>query len=194
MLHWYSSLTPTPRSRRRIPSAAHVLGEIRDWPGTLGIFRLEPASALCGCTIAELPLRPDLGVTIVAVSRAGLTFRDPDPGLRLAPGDRLVLLGEPQGLAQAAALLAVRGITPEPSEEDHFRLADIPVAPDSPLAGKSLAEVHFRETYGVTVVALEREGQRLPAPSGKETLRPGDRLLVAGKAARLQQLEALAPL
>lgn len=177
-----------------LTAAAHVLGEIREWPGTLGIFRLEASSALCGRTIADLPLRRDLGVTIVAVSRAGLTFRDPDPDLRLAPGDRLVLLGEPQGLAQAAALLAGRGITPEPADEDHFRLAEIPLALDSPLAGKSLAEVHFRETYGVTVVALEREGQRLPAPSGKEILRPGDRLLVAGKATRVHHLEALAPL
>jgi CPA2 family monovalent cation:H+ antiporter-2 len=174
-----------------LTALADMLHGLPQWPGTLGIFRLEAESALSGQAIADLPLRRETGVTILAVIRGGTTLFDPDPGLRLSPGDRLVLLGEPEGLARSAALLAGERVRAEPPGAHPFRVAEIPLAADSPLAGRSLAEVKFRETYGVTVIGIHRDGHRLPSPSGKEILRPGDRLLVAGKADRVQQLEAL---
>jgi K+/H+ antiporter YhaU regulatory subunit KhtT len=144
--------------------------------------------------IGDIPLRQETGVTIIAVTRAGKTFFDPDPHLPLYPGDRLVLLGEPEGLARAEAFLALSQISEQDVKEEQFSLAEIPLAAESPLVGKSLAEAKFRENYGVSVVGIRRGGWQLAAPSGKEILQAGDSLTVAGKSEVVKQLESQAPL
>jgi K+/H+ antiporter YhaU regulatory subunit KhtT len=60
--------------------------------------------------------------------------------------------------------------------------------------GKSLAEVKFRENYGVSVIVIRRDGRQLPTPSGKEILQVGDTLIVAGKAELVKILAGNAPL
>jgi Trk K+ transport system NAD-binding subunit len=177
-----------------LTAALQVFTGGSDWPGTLGIFRLEGGSLLAGRMIGDIPLRQETGVTIIAVTRAGKTFFDPDPHLPLYPGDRLVLLGEPEGLARAEAFLALREITAEDAEEEGFSLAEIPLAADSPLAGKSLAEAKFRETYGVSVIGILRDGRHLAAPAGKDIFQAGDRLIVAGQSKIVQKLQSRAPL
>jgi len=177
-----------------LTAALHVFTEGSDWPGTLGIFRLEGGSAFSGRTIADIPLRQETGVTIIAVTRAGKTFFDPDPHLPLYPGDRLVLLGDPEGLARAETFLAVNRIQAASPEEERFSLAEIPLAAASPLVGKSLAEIKFRENYGVSVIVIRRDGRQLPTPSGKEILQAGDTLIVAGKAELVKILAGKAPL
>jgi K+/H+ antiporter YhaU regulatory subunit KhtT len=177
-----------------LTTALQVFTEGSDWPGTLGIFRLEAGTVFSGRTIEEIPLRRETGVTIIAVTRAGKTFFDPDPHLPLYPGDRLVLLGEPEGLARAEVFLALRQITAEDAEEERFSLAEIPLAADSPLVGKSLAEAKFRENYGVSVIGILRDGRHLTAPAGKDIFQAGDSLIVAGQSNIVQKLQSRAPL
>jgi Kef-type K+ transport system membrane component KefB/Trk K+ transport system NAD-binding subunit len=177
-----------------LTAALHVFTGGSGWPGTLGIFRLEVGSLLAGRMIGDISLRQETGVTIIAVTRAGKTFFDPDPRLPLYPGDRLVLLGEPEGLARAEAFLALSQITEADAEEERFSLAGIPLAADSPLVGRSLAEVKFRETYGVSVIGILRDGRHLSAPTGKEILQAGDSLIVAGQSEIVKKLESRAPL
>jgi Kef-type K+ transport system membrane component KefB/Trk K+ transport system NAD-binding subunit len=178
-----------------LTAALHVFTASSDLPGTLGIFRLEAGSVFSGRTIGEIPIRQETGVTIIAVTRGGKTFFDPEPGLPLYPGDRLVLLGEPEGLGRAERFLAPGMMAGEDDEqEEPFRLAEIPLAAASLLAGKSLAETKFRENYGVTVVGIRRGSWRLAAPTGKEILQAGDNLIVAGKSAVVMRLESKAPL
>ncbi len=85
------------------------------------------------------------------------------------------------------------------------RLFSLRLPADSPLAGRSLAEVRFANIYGVKVISILHEGGRELAPSGASRLAGGDVLLVEGEAARVQRLiqgadedrtpgEAVAPL
>jgi CPA2 family monovalent cation:H+ antiporter-2 len=59
-------------------------------------------------------------------------------------------------------------------------LARLKVSPDSPLTGKTLAEIMLREKFGVTVALIERGGRLIPAPDRNEELYPGDTLQVIG--------------
>ena len=177
-----------------LTAALQVFSGVSDWPGTLGVFRLEGGSLLAGRMIGDIALRQETGVTIIAVTRAEKTFFDPDSHLPLYPGDRLVLLGEPEGLARAEAFLALREFTEEDVEEERFSLAEIPLAADSPLVGKSLAETKFRETYGVSIIGIRRDGRHLSAPAGKEIFQAGDRLIVAGQSKIVQKLQSRPPL
>ncbi len=168
-----------------------VLAAAPDWPVALRLIRLGPASRFAGHPIRDIPLRQEAGVSIVAVNRAGQTILDPEPDFILYPADHLVLAGEAPNLATAAALLQqpdANLLSEAETTEEHFDLATVPVAADSPLVNQTLAQANFREHYHVTVMGIERQDSRLLALTGQERLQAGDRLIVAGKAGAVQRL------
>jgi di/tricarboxylate transporter len=59
-------------------------------------------------------------------------------------------------------------------------LSEVEILPDSQLVGKTLAESGLGHDLDLTVVRLDRNGQRIMAPSGKYLLQAGDELLVEG--------------
>ena len=67
-------------------------------------------------------------------------------------------------------------------------VTELLVAPDSPAAGQSLAELGWGERYAVTVLGIERGRQDITAPHGERHIRPGDLLYVQGSADRLLDL------
>jgi di/tricarboxylate transporter len=62
-------------------------------------------------------------------------------------------------------------------------LARAGVPAGSPLVGQTLAGSRLRETHGVNVLAIEREGRVLRAPSADQELRAEDVLLLTGEFA-----------
>jgi CPA2 family monovalent cation:H+ antiporter-2 len=58
-------------------------------------------------------------------------------------------------------------------------------------AGKSLADLRLREKFGVTVLAIQRDGEMLANPWGGTLLQPGDLLITLGKPAQLADAAAL---
>ena len=62
------------------------------------------------------------------------------------------------------------------------------IGPNSSFIGKSLKETHFRNRYGVIVVALHRQGKNITKKIGEVKLAFGDTLLVQGAPHRMQRL------
>ena len=54
-------------------------------------------------------------------------------------------------------------------------------------AGKSLSDLALRRLYGLTVVAVRRNGETVAGPDGAFTVEPGDRLVMMGSAAQFAQ-------
>ena len=54
------------------------------------------------------------------------------------------------------------------------------IAAGSPAVGKTLAELNLRGLTGATVLAIRRDDDAVLVPSGRERLRAGDVLAVAG--------------
>ncbi len=73
-------------------------------------FTLDELSSIVGRSIEELDVRKRTGATIVAVKRSdtGVFDTNPDPGLSLQGGDRIIALGT---AAQIAGLEALMGVT-----------------------------------------------------------------------------------
>ncbi len=151
------------------------------WPIAFREVRIRPDSAVAGKSIRSIPLRSLTGVSILAVSRSGAIHYDPEPEFQLVPGDQLLIMGSVESLRQAETLLrefqtgAAAGEKPA-----DFAVAEIRIAEDSPLAGQTLAEVRFRQKYGVTVAGMQREGNKIVTPAPAERLSAGDILLVIG--------------
>jgi len=62
------------------------------------------------------------------------------------------------------------------------------VDPASPLVDLSLAEIAFRQTYGVTILAIRRDGQTLANLGGHTVLAAGDQVIILGSPAQLAGL------
>lgn len=64
-------------------------------------------------------------------------------------------------------------------------VADVLLDETSPLVGKTLRETGLGRDYGLTVVAVGRSGQTLPAPNADFRIEAGDKLVVEGHTDRL---------
>jgi di/tricarboxylate transporter len=71
------------------------------------------------------------------------------------------------------------------------RLIRAGVPAGSPFAGKTLADTRFRETYGFSVLAIEREGRVMQAPPPSSVIEAEDILLLSGKPEHLAGDEGL---
>jgi di/tricarboxylate transporter len=67
--------------------------------------------------------------------------------------------------------------------------AEVMLAPESKLIGKTLGELEFRSRYHLTVLAIRHRGQPLTTNLANQTLDFGDTLLVAGGWADIGQLQ-----
>ncbi len=65
------------------------------------------------------------------------------------------------------------------------------LAPASPAAGRTLAEVNLRGLTGATVLAIRRGEEAVLVPGPSERLRPGDVLALAGSQAAIDAARAL---
>lgn len=170
-----------------LTGAMENIGSTDQWPAAMHEVRLRPDSQMAGKTIAELPLREETGISILAVSRAGRTVFDPKPDFQLYPGDRLVLFGDEQDMGKALKIIRRRdvGTEEEGIDDQEFCLSTIEVRDGGPYAGRSLRELAFRQRFGTNVVRIIREGGDIVPPRADEILQPGDILFVAGSRACL---------
>jgi di/tricarboxylate transporter len=68
-------------------------------------------------------------------------------------------------------------------------LTGLIVKGDSPLVGRSLSDSRFGAEYGLQVVGIEREGEKIPFPRGDAVLRAGDHLTVRGRSPEIARIE-----
>jgi monovalent cation:H+ antiporter-2, CPA2 family len=67
-------------------------------------FRIATEAPAVGRTLAELRLREQVGVTVLAIQRDGVTLTNPWAGTSLQAGDLVITLGRPTQFAEAAPL------------------------------------------------------------------------------------------
>jgi Kef-type K+ transport system membrane component KefB/Trk K+ transport system NAD-binding subunit len=149
-------------------------------------IRLGSTSMWAGHRIAEVPLREEFGVTVLAVSRGGRSFFNPGPAFQLFPGDRLILSGEPANLDRALEYLARAEPRSTEWPEEDFVVEEIPVRQLAGWSGRTLAELELRTRLGVTVLALVREGERIEAPDPHRPLGEQDRVVLGATRTRLE--------
>ena len=77
--------------------------------------------------------------------------------------------------ADGDTLHDVRQLLPGIGEPESLRVPD-----ESPVVGRSLADLDLRGVTGATVLAIARDGHGIAVPAPTEVLRGGDVLAVAG--------------
>jgi di/tricarboxylate transporter len=156
-------------------------------------MRIPEESSLVNKTLVESRLGDAYGVGVLGIVRNGVTLLIPDPDKPLAAGDRLLVKVRPGDLDTLAGLQNLeieQGPTPslDELESEHVGLVDIALSPRTTLAGKTLRQIHFRDKYGLSVLAIWREGRAYRSNLRDIALRFGDALLLYGPRERLRML------
>jgi Kef-type K+ transport system membrane component KefB/Trk K+ transport system NAD-binding subunit len=182
----------TEQAADALTYAMDFLPESVDWPVSFLELRIRSDASAAGQTLLELPLSAS-GISVLAVSRGGRIVHEPKPDFRIFPADRLLLMGHPDGLKDAETILnhleAQRGA----EDTDRFEIAEIKVSGDSDFSGKSLAELHFRQKFGATLVGIRRGKDQITTINPAERLLGGDCLIVIGKSSSIKELKNLSP-
>lgn len=140
-------------------------------------YPLLETSPLLGMTLEETDIRRLTGVSVMAIRRAGGSELDyPDGMVTLEQGDRLLIVGESDEIAAFDEL--AKGEAAVPSQNSSCQWLQVP--PDSPIIGKTLADLNLRQQYGVQIQTIRREGKLVRSPDEQADIQVGDRLLLCG--------------
>ena len=130
------------------------------------------------------------GVTVMAIWRGHHAILSPPPEQTISAGDYLLVLGRENRVKPLVdlglKLGRENGATPQ--HEYAVDLTEVVVTPRANVIGKSLTDLRFRNKYGLTTVALWREGRSYRTDVGKFPLQVGDALLMVGTPQNIKQL------
>lgn len=153
--------------------------------------RIPAASRLVGRTIEQSEFGRAYGLSIVSVVRDGRHIIAPPKTLTLEQGDRLVVEGRLDEMLEAEAFervgleLAAQNVS---LDSPNVAIVEAVISPRSWLAGQTLRDAGFRDRYGLTVLALWREGRPVRTRLAEIPLRVGDGLLLQGPPRALKAL------
>lgn len=154
---------------------------------------IEPTSPLSGQSIAASRIGEALGLSILAIERGRQTILAPKPDEVLRARDVLIIVGRSERVEQLLEL----GVTieAESDREDDFSsdaigMAEVIIAPRSRVVGQTLKQINFRQKFGLTVIALWRNGRSYRTDVGELPLQFGDALLMHGPRDKIRVLQA----
>ncbi len=169
------------------------LANVYHLPEQLVGLRIPPDSILAGRTLAESRLGDAFGLMILGLARNGAAHLMPDPAETLQVEDVLLVKGSPDDLSilQGLQNLNIESQPPPQTSElesDQVGLVEAVLSPHTTLTGKTLRQLHFREKYGLSVLAIWREGHAHRSNLRDMPLRFGDALLLYGPREKLRVL------
>jgi len=140
-------------------------------------FEVRADSVLAGKTVEEIGFRERFGLSVLAIRRRHRTFLVPGPGIGILAGDRVVVLGQKERVRELVhwGVELRTGASPGDLQEE-LELTEIVVPPRSRAEGETLTDLELRTRYGVTVLALWREGEVIRTDVGTTPLQIGDGL------------------
>ncbi len=169
--------------------AMELLPDTSSWPVAIREIRIGSDSAVAGKRVAELHLRQETGASILAVSRGGEVNYAVTADQQLFPGDRIVVIGNAEQLWHAEAMFErLQSGGRNVGQGQMFDLAEIRIDESSDKVGQTLAELRFKQEFGVSVVGIRRDEHNIANPGATEKICAGDCLFVIGAKADVDHL------
>jgi di/tricarboxylate transporter len=143
-------------------------------------FRVLPDSSLMGKSVSDVGRRYLHGEYLIEIRRSGVVIEAPSHDELIVEGDRLVFAGDVEQIAKVHAIPGLQSLADPKFELDVTspHVAEVVVAVNSWLIGKTVRRANFRTYYGASVVAIYREGKRVGGSIGDTVLRAGDTLIL----------------
>jgi di/tricarboxylate transporter len=165
---------------------------IREYVSELFVL---PDSPLVGKTLDEANINNDLELNVLGIIRDGERIIAPGPAERIRRRDSLIVEGTITDILRVKEEIGLE-IKPDFMLNDvlleggKVELFELMVMRDSRLVGHTLRTLRFRQSYDLTVLAINRHGDTFIEKLSDVGLRFGDVLLVQGTRDRIETLVA----
>lgn len=144
---------------------------------------VQPGCRLVGQTVEAAGLRQLPGLFLIEISRADESIAPVTPNDTIREDDRLVFTGV---VSTIVDLERIPGLVPaadttfefHPRQRHRRHMTEAVISNSSPLVNRTVRETNFRELYNAAIVAVHRNGRRLPKKVGDIRLAAGDTLLL----------------
>jgi len=152
-----------------------------------------PGSHLIGKTLREANLNMELDLNVLGIVRGRETKIAPTSRERIELNDLLIVEGRLANILniKSEAGLEIKAdfkLNDEVLEGGSIELFEVMVMRDSRLAGQTLKSIRFRQTYDLTVLAINRHGETIIEKLSEVKLKFGDVLLVQGTREEIEPL------
>ncbi|NEP19245.1 MAG: SLC13 family permease [Leptolyngbya sp. SIO4C1] len=139
-------------------------------------------SSLAGKTVEQAGLRHLPGLYLAEIVRSQQVIPAVSPKEVLREGDQLIFVGVIDSIVDLHRLRGLQPATDQVFKLDTPRsertLIEAVVSNTCTLVDQTIRESQFRTRYNAVVLAVARNGERLPGKIGDIQLRPGDTLLL----------------
>lgn len=150
-------------------------------------------SALIGQTLEESQLGAAFGLAALSINQGEDHWEMPEPETILQGGDTLVIGGRPQDIEVLKGLSILQvdrqgTVNLEALSSGPMQIIEVMLSPFTSLTGKTLKDIHFREKYGISVLAIWRSDHAIRTALGDIPLNYGDALLCYGPLPSFEML------
>lgn len=157
----------------------------------LFVLEVPEGSRLAEASVRESRLGELAGLTIIGIVRDGRADLAVPSNETIRAGDELLVAGDSERIVDLIQLghLELESRSPTTRiESDSVRVVEVVIAPRSKAAGSSLRELHFRDRYGLQVLAIWHGDEAIHKELANRKLSFGDALLVQGPVEKISQL------
>lgn len=152
-------------------------------------------SPLAGKTITQSGLNSEFNLKVMGILRERKKIPYPRRNHKLRIGDILFIEGNPEGILKVRQQKGLE-VVPErdnpvllnSKQNKEMVVVEASLTPTSELVGKTLREVRFADTHGLTVLAIWRRGAPVVKKVDHVELRFGDVLLLQGTEEKVLHL------
>jgi di/tricarboxylate transporter len=151
-------------------------------------------SKLVDKTLAESGLGHDFDFTVVRIVRGQKQHVAPRADTRIEAGDVLLVEGSPDELLKVKDTAGIEikadmELSDPSLPAEELGIVEVIMLSRSPLLGRTLKGIRFRERYGLQVLGISRHGQILHRKISEMPLRVGDILLIQGAKSDIAAME-----
>lgn len=154
-------------------------------------FKVSERSPWEGKSLAEIALGREYDLTVLRIVKQSGYPVEPRASTVLRDGDKLLVEGSRDNLIALRERNIVE-FTGELTEDaliaEDLSMAEVILLPGSPLIGRTLWGLNFRERYGLQVMGINRKGETISHRISRTRLQVGDQLLLQGNPETIHSL------
>lgn len=154
-------------------------------------FKLIEDSPWSGKSLDEIGLSQAHDLYVLRILKESGVPVEPRANTILQPGDRVLIEGNKNNLISLREknFVAFTGDIAQKSDmTKDLALSEVILLPGSPLIGRTLRGVNFRDRYGLQVLGINRKGETIRRRISQTRLQVGDQLLLQGNQETIQGL------
>lgn len=169
---------------RRSPERDADAFDIQEYVSEVSV----PADArMAGRLLGEIKNAMDADVNVVGLIRDERHYEAPSTLQEVKAGDVLIIEADPEDLdaliaATGFEIVGSGGTATRPGGTVEVVTAEAVVSPNSEVEGRTPSEADMLSRYGVNLLAISRQGERIHERLGDMRLMVGDVLLVQGRS------------